>query len=233
MMFFNNPRGKVSRRGKKRRGGATAKRRRVVRRKARSSTSGASMAGKRKRAARKHTTRRRRRRSTAKRSVGVQVRRRGTVVYQGNPRRRHRRYRRNPGGRGIVTTIKNGVKDGAVILASEVVTKKAINMVSGFVPLGDGIAKSAVVGLGVPTIVALVARKSLGRYASLAIAASYAEGLRGILMHTPVGGLLSGSEAYDAYAVGGGDYGAYPAIAAPGMGAYPGAGYGEAEQYVQ
>lgn len=218
MLFFDNPKRKRGsrKRGRKR----TQKRVRVVRRAARSNSKGESMARKRSRKRRVS-----RRRGGARKSVGVQVRRRGLIVFQGNPRRRggRRRYRRNPsiGAGGIVATIKQGVKDGAVILVSQIATKKVIDLGSKFVPV-SGIAGAAITGLGGPVVIALIAKKVIPSQARLITAAAFAEGVRRILAATPVGGLL-------ADVVNAGDqseeYSAWPAPQIPAnMGAYPGAG---------
>lgn len=228
MIFFTNPKGVVSR---KRRGT-------VVRRKARSRSSGGTMArrrsrkGGRRRASVRHrrraVVRRRRRRSG---TAAVALRRRGVTVYRSNPpRRRRRSYRRNPFGSagGLVTTIKNGVKDGAVILASQIATRKALNLAQGVIPI-KGIPGVAIAGLGVPVIITLVARKVAPNFARLASAAAFAEGLRDILSATPVGPFLA--DVIDADNMSN-DMSAYPAPQVPpNMGAYPGGGLADADEY--
>lgn len=220
MVFFNNSTGtrKRARRSVARR--RKSRRRVVVRRKkttARSFSTGASMARRRRKA--RSRTGARRRRSSRRRSV---VLHRGFAV---NPRGRRRRrgFRRNPftsGGGGIVTTIKNGVKDGAVILAAQIATKKVMGLAQGVVPIG-GLPGQVITGLGVPVIVTLIVRKVASNFARLASAAAFAEGLRTILASTSVGPFLADSaDAGDQSS----DLSAYPENRPANMGAYPGMG---------
>lgn len=134
----------------------------------------------------------------------------------------------NPGN--IVAIIKTGVKDGAVILASQIATKKAIDLASRYVPV-SGIAGAAITGLGVPVVIALVARKALPAYARLATAAAFAEGVRRIVAASPAGPFLS--DVVNAVNQNE-EYGAWPAPqVGPGMGAYPGGLNDYDEAYVQ
>lgn len=187
MLFFDNPR----KRGKKSKNRRRASRRRNQRRTARVRSTGGSMA-RRARKRRASSSRRRRRRRSGSKTPAVALRRRGVTVYRSNPRRR--RYRRNPfgggGRRGIVGTLTEGVKDGAVVLVSQVAARKAINLASGFNPIG-GIAGQAITGLGVPVLITIAARKMLPKQAKLVSAAAFAEGMRGLLAQTPVGPFLA------------------------------------------
>jgi hypothetical protein len=164
---------------------------------------------------------RRRRRSRVGKTAAVALRRRGVTVYRSNPRRR--RFRRNPGGggTGVVATLKTGVKDGAIILASQIAARKAINIVSGFNPI-KGIAGTAISGLGVPVVLAIVARKVAPAQARLIAGAAFAEGLRGIISATPAAGLLAGMESDGTFLEGldaDGQLDAWPSV--PQIGAYP------------
>lgn len=226
MLFFDNP-GKARKRRKRKKTAMTR-----VRRKRKVHQVGSS---KRKtvRVSRKHhkeaAVARRKSRKHSRRSA-VKVHRRRRAGSKGRVTFRPRMvWAPNPGRSGIVVTLKNGVKDGAVVLASEVVTQKAINAAQKVVPL-HGIAGTAVVGLGVPVVVAIAARKVSAKYAGLVTAAAFAQGLRSILAQTPAAPFLSGTDYDGAYAVGDG-MGAYPALVAPAMGAYP--GEYTASEYVQ
>lgn len=166
---------------------------------------------------------RRRRRGGAKRAAQVVLRRRGVTVYRSNPRRR--RYRRNPGvsAGGIVSTLKTGVKEGAIILVAQVAARKGINLVARFNPI-QGIAGTAINGLATAIVGTLAVRKVAPNYARLASAGMFAEALRGILSSVPaVAPLLAG---YDD-GLGDGELEAWPAVRPANMGAYPGAMGGE------
>lgn len=114
---------------------------------ARTTKRSTSMARKAKRSG---ASRKRRRSSAKRRGAGVRLVRRGTTVYQGNPKRRRarggRRYHRNP---GILSGIKQQVMDAGATL----VGGAAARAITGFVPLPDGgvmgFAKSALVAVGV------------------------------------------------------------------------------------
>lgn len=227
MLFFSNPkRGKGRARNRRR----AVARRRGKRRSARVRSTGGSMARK-SRKRRASTGRRRRRRSGAK-APSVALRRRGVTVYRSNPRRRRRSYRSNPGGSGIVSTLKQGVKDGAVVLVSQIAARKAINVASAFNPI-KGVAGSAITGLGVPVILTIAARKIAPAQARLVSAAAFAEGMRGILASTPVGPFLAGFSAGTGYLDGvddvDGSLEAWPSV--PQIGAYP--TLGDEAEYVQ
>lgn len=155
----------------KRRGKAASKKR--TKAKARRSTSpfsktrrkGAQMAAK-KRRKRRVTARRaspRRKRRVTTRKPGITVKRRGQVVYQGNPRRRRkassRRYRRNPGG-GILSTVMRTGQDALAILGGMAVT----NLIARRIPFGEGnkaveVAKKIAVAIGL----GMVAQKAVSR----------------------------------------------------------------------
>lgn len=217
MLFFNNPH-RARKRSKKRVASVVRRRksrRRSVRRLTARSTGG-NMA-RRKRARRATRVSRRRRRRTTTTAVALQ--RRGRTVYRSNPRRRrrHRSYGRNPSFGGILGTLKNGIKDGAVVLAGEIAASKVINLVDRVNPIG-GIAGDAINGLGGAVAVSFLARKFAPNYSRLIAAAAFAQGLRKILSSTPVAPYLSSYESL------GGDaqYGAYQEVGS-GMSAWPGA----------
>lgn len=177
---------------------------------------------KRKRARR--TSSRRRRRSARKQRRFAAVR-----AYLPNPRRRRRRhYRRNPVfGGGLVTTLKNGVKDGLIVLGAQAATRRVMVFVGGFNPL-KGIPGVAVTGLGTAVAVSLLAKKMLPRQAGLISAAAFAEGLRGVIAATPAAPLFA-DYITDTQQIGewtsDEGYGAWPqipaSVAASGMGAWP------------
>lgn len=225
-MFFNNPRKKS--RVRKARTSVRARKRRVRRRV--QSLQGASMARGRKRARRRIGARRRRK--SVKRSPSVALRRRGVTVYRSNPRRRRRGYRRNPFGvsaRGIVGTVKDGVRDGAVVLASQVATARGIDMLApkagsdltkGYAHFYASQAGRAVLGLAVPTVIAMAAHRFAPKYSRMAAAGAFAQGLHYALSGFPqVAGFLNGYISDGEYTPEGG-YGAYEEIGS-GMSAYP------------
>lgn len=98
---------------------------------------------------RKRTTTKRRRRTTAKRRSGIRLVRRGTTVYQGNPRRKRRgsrRYRRNP---GIVAQVIGLAKDTGAVLVGGAVGRVASNLIPAFGnPLADA-AKGFAIAIGI------------------------------------------------------------------------------------
>ena len=140
------------------------------------------------------------------------------LVPRTNPRRRRRRYFGNPGGT-ILTTLKSGVKDGAIILVAQVITKKAIDLIAPRIPL-PGIAGVIVTGLGIPALIAIAGRKALPSQSRLVTAAAFAEGVRRIVAATPAGPFLSDVIDADAMSQ---EYSAWPAAQIPAnIGAYPG-----------
>ena len=150
-----------------------------------------------------------------------------------NPRRKYRRnprrhYRRNPFAvGGIASTLKAGVKDGAVVLVAQVIAKRAIGFVAGFNPL-KGLPGAAVTGLGTATVITIAARKFAPNLARLISAVAFAEGMRGVLMETPVGPFLGD------YSAGIEDgYGAWAQIPAPGVGAWANGMGAVEEEYAQ
>lgn len=225
MLFFANPkRGRKSRRKVRR---SRVRVRRAARRS--SPTKGASMARRKRSRRAGATVRRRRRRSTGRTRRFAAVR-----AYLPNPRRRRRRYRRNPfggGGGGVVNTLKNGVKDGLVVLASQAVTRRGLTFVTNLNPI-KGIAGTAISGLGTAVIVSMIGKKALPTWSRLISAAAFAEGIRGIIALTPAAPLFAD------YNISGGGvdvedgYGAWPQIPATvqaqGMGAWP--QFGNAEE---
>lgn len=234
MLFLANPGGKKPRRRKRK---TTA--RRVARRRTRRAKSTASKGGvmavrrRRKRrvsaAPRRRPVRRRRRRRAvvARAAAPVRRRRRRRAAVA----RSTRRYRRNPDTvRGIVGTLKQGVKDGALVLAGEVVQNKATALVDKFVPqMGSGVAaqmaRVGLVNLGVASIIAIGSRRVLPGYSRMVTAGAFSRGLANIIATTPIAPLLGDGVVYEGYDDGeagsvGTGMGAYPRVGA-GLGAYP------------
>lgn len=187
-------------------------------------------------APRRRPVRRRRRRSVvavhANPRKGVRRRRRSAVARRGPVRR----FRRNPDTvRGIVGTLKQGVKDGALVLAGEVVQNKATALADKFVPqFGTGMAaqmaRVGLVNLGVASAIAIGTRKFLPGYSRMVTAGAFSRGLANIIATTPAAPLLGDGVVYDegmgddydgvgAYARGIGAY----SQAGPGLGAFPSA----------
>jgi hypothetical protein len=187
----------------------------------------------RRRRRRAATTHRRRRRRSVTLSIN-RPRRRRVRRHHSNPRRR---YRRNPGmGGGIVSTIKQGVKDGAMVLVGEVAQGRASALAGKFVPVG-GIAGEAITGIGSAVIVTIAARKFLPGGARFIAAGAFANAVRRLVSAVsptaasllgdgeviggmPVGALYSAGNVLDD------GMGAYPG---GGLGAYPGGGLGDEE----
>ncbi len=178
---------------------------------------------------RRPVRRRRRRRSVAVVAAAPRRRRRSSVA-----RRRSsvRKFRRNPDTvRGMLGTIKQGVKDGALVLAGEVVQNKTTALADKFVPqFGAGVAaqmaRVGLVNLGVASAIAIASRKFVPGYSRMVTAGAFSRGLANIIATTPIAPLLGDGVVYDdgmgGYEEVGGGVGAYPALGAyPGMGAYP------------
>ena len=90
-------------------------------------------------ATRKRTTGKRRKRSTKRRS-GVRLVRRGTTVYQGNPKRRRRSrrgYRRNP---GMIRELFTLAKRSGLVLAGGSAGRMVNNLLPSF---GNPVADTA------------------------------------------------------------------------------------------
>lgn len=210
---------------------ATTARRRVRRTKAGAKGGGSMARRRRRRSVARHTAPRRRRR------------RRSVVVLRANPPRRRRRraatshskrrrYRRNPGisTGGIVSTIKQGAVDGALVLVGQTAQGRASALVSKVVPVG-GIAGAVIADVGSAVAVTMLARKFLPGRARMVAAGAFANAVRrtiAAVSPTTAALLGDGEEVsglpYGAgYEVGGG-IGAYPEV---GMGAYPGGGLGD------
>lgn len=178
--------------------------------------------------------RRRRRRRAA--TTHRRRRRRSVLVLRANPRRRsrrrvhhrRRRYHRNPGGAGIVSTIKQGVKDGAMVLVGEVAQGRASALAGKFVPVG-GIAGEAITGIGSAVVVTIAARKFLPGGARFIAAGAFANAVRRLVSAvSPTAASLLGDTG-DGAVIGGVPTGAlYSAgnVMDDGMGAYPGGGLG-------
>jgi hypothetical protein len=164
MLYFVNPASKGRKRqaskGKKKRKGPSRKQLAARRKFAAMARARARTAKKKKRATtrrkpamatrkRKRTTTKRRRRTTAKRRSGVRLVRRGTTVYQGNPRRKRRgrrRYHRNP---GIVAQLVGLAKDTGAVLVGGAVGRVASNVLPSFGnPIADA-AKGFAIAIGV------------------------------------------------------------------------------------
>lgn len=131
-----------------------------------------------------------------------------------------RSYGRNPpllsgGVGGVIGTIKRGVRDGLVILVSQVGTKKAITVIGGFNPI-KGMAGTAITGLGTAVGVTMAARKLTPNFAALVSAAAFAEALRLVLAASPVGPYLA-------------DYTADGSMGDDEFGAWAGSGLGDGE----
>ncbi len=241
MLFLANPGGKKPRKRKRK---TTARRvaRRRTRRAKTTASKGGSMAVRRRRkrrsvsaAPRRRPVRRRRRRAVAVVHANPVRRRRRRAAVAGRRRSGARRYRRNPDTvRGIVGTIKQGVKDGALVLAGEVVQNKATALADKFVPqFGTGVAaqmaRVGLVNLGVASAIAIGTRKFLPGYSRMVTAGAFSRGLANIIATTPAAPLLGDGVVYDEGM--GDDYdgvGAYAQPAAlgayaPSLGAYPSA----------
>lgn len=132
--------------------------------------------------------------------------------------------------RGIVGTIKQGVKDGALVLAGEVVQNKATALADKFVPqLGTGVAaqmaRVGLVNLGIASAIAIGTRKFLPGYSRMVTAGAFSRGLANIIATTPAAALLGDGVVYDDLGDdgdgSGNGVGAYPRAVGAGMGAYP------------
>lgn len=201
---------------------ATGARRRVRRTQGQTQSKGGSMA------------RRRRRRSVVRHSAPRRRRRRSAVVYMSNPRRRRRRvvarrrhsvrrYRRNPGGSGVVSTIKQGVKDGALILAGQAVQGRVSAMAARVVPIG-GLAGAVVTDVGAAVAVTILARKFAPGAARMISGGAFANAVKRVVtaVSPTAGGLLGDSEQNAGGIPLGGLYEADALSAYPdNMGAYP------------
>lgn len=177
---------------------------------------------KRRRRRRAATTHRRRRRRSVSLSINRPRRRSRRRVHH------RRRYHRNPGGSGIVSTIKQGVKDGAMVLVGEVAQGRASALAGKFVPVG-GIAGEAITGIGSAVVVTIAARKFLPGGARFIAAGAFANAVRRLVSAvSPTAASLLGDTG-DGAVVGGIPTGAlYSAgnVLDDGMGAYPGGGLG-------
>lgn len=207
---------------------AKSARRRVRRTKAGAKGGGITVAKRRRRRVRHAAAPRRRRR------------RRSVVVLRSNPRRRRRRhhithrrrYRRNPGlGGGVVSTIKQGVKDGFLVLVGQAAQGRASALAGKFVPIG-GIAGEAVTGLGSAVVVTLAARKFAPGAARIIAAGAFSNAVKRLVAAvSPGAASLLGDSDYMSipteYYDQGGGVGAYPGAGELGMGAYPGGGLGD------
>lgn len=182
--------------------------------------------------------RRRRRRRSIVRYAANPVRRRRTRRYRANSHRRARRhYRRNPGlAGGIVSTIKQGAVDGAMVLAGQTVVGRLSDLVQSKLPI-QGIAGSGIANVGSAVAVALIAKKAIPGQARMITAGAFAAAIKRIVTGVApgVGGLL-GDTGYDTAVgyPGVHSYGAWaspPVVIAPAphsrMGAYPGGGLGD------
>lgn len=175
------------------------------------------------------TRRRRRRRSTVRRAAPRRRRRRSVALVRSNPPRRRRRrrivarrhhrrrYRANPGGTGIVSTIKNGVVDGALVLVGQAAQGRASALVSRVVPIG-GLPGAAIADVGSAVAVTILARKFLPGRARMVSAGAFSNAVRRVIAAvSPTAAAMLGDgdvSYYDPHFVG---QGAYP----DQMGAYP------------
>lgn len=233
MYFLINPKDKKVRKTRKRSRRAKVARRRVRRTQRQTqSGKGTAMATRRRRRRRRHavaTPRRRRRR----RSV--------VTIYRANPRRRssrrrrvthRRRYRRNPGGTGVLATIKNGAIDGTLVLVGGAVQGRVAGFVAKVVPL-SGLPGVLVSDVGSAVAVTMLARKFLPGRARMVSAGAFANAVRRVVTAvSPTAGALLG----DGEQIGGGmpigglyEAGALNAYPEQQMGAYPGGGLGDTD----
>jgi hypothetical protein len=223
---------------KRKANGQFVKRAKAARRRVRRTKAGAKEGG--------TMARRRRRRSTVRHTAPRRRRRRrSVVVLRSNPRRRRRRtavarrvhhrrrYRRNPGGgSGIVATIKQGAMDGALVLVGQTAQGRASALVSKMVPVG-GLPGAILADIGSAVAVTMLARKFLPGRARMVSAGAFANAVRRTVsaVSPGVGAMLGDGDGYMSlpmeYYDQGGGVGAYP----DQMGAYPGGGLGDAEDF--
>lgn len=210
-----------------RRMAAGRRKRRTVTR-TRAATGGTVAKRRRKRRVVRRATARRRRRSP----VTVLARRR---VYATNPRRRRRRtthhrrrYHRNPGMGSIVGTIKQGVKDGALVLIGQTAQGRASAVAARFNPL-TGLAGAAVNEIGSAVLVTMLARKFTPNMARMASAGAFSNAVRHIVAAVSPGtaALLGDHTGYYTPAPYGYDTMDQGVGAYAQMGAYPGGGLGD------
>lgn len=123
-----------------------------------------------------------------------------------------------------MSTIKNGVMDGALVLVGQAAQGRASSLVSRFVPI-SGIAGTAISDVGSAVAVTILARKFLPGRARMISAGAFSNAVRRLVSAvSPTAGALLGDgdglpygTGYDPSLVAG--TGAYPELA---MGAYPG-----------
>lgn len=152
MLYMINPR--TRRRGASGRFTTTPRTRKTKRK-----TGGMTMAKRRRKAATKGRKRRRtvNRRRRVTRSPAVQVKRRGRVVYNSNPRRRRRRthYARNP---RIIAQVKQLTMDTIMVTAGGAVQRVAAK----FLPTMSNPLVEAAKGTAVAVAVGIAGRRFLG-----------------------------------------------------------------------
>jgi hypothetical protein len=153
----------------------------------------------------KNAPRRRRRRATAvavRASAPVKRRRRRRAVFASNPvrhrrtvRRHRRKFARNPGvsssTRGIVGSIVQGLKDGAVVVAGQVAARKIRGAITGMLPSTSQTAVKSGAGyvalsIGSAVAVSIAAKKFLPAQARMAAAGAFSEAINAALAQTPV-----------------------------------------------
>lgn len=172
MLYFVNPAGKKRRASKKKPSAAQLRARRkfaqMAKARAKSAKKSTKRAGKKgKVMAKRKGTAKRRRRSTAKRRSAVTSLRRHSV-YITNPRRKRRRtasvhrrrarYRRNPGVRSILGTVKQTAIDTALVLGGGAVGR----VVGGLLPAMKNPYAEAAKGTLVAVGVRMLGKRFLG-----------------------------------------------------------------------
>lgn len=246
MLFLTNP---ATKKKRKRTVGARPAKKRRARGKLQGAAKAAFLrrmaAGRRKRRAVVRTrtatggtvAKRRRRRAVVRRAA-PRRRRRRAVALAVNPRRRRRRVvrhhrrrlHRNPGMGSVVGTIKQGVKDGALVLIGQTAQGRASALAAKFNPI-SGIAGTAINEIGSAVLVTMAARKFAPGLARMASAGAFSNAVRRLVATVSPGTaalLGDGSAGYYTPAPYGydmleqGHMGAYPQ-----MGAYPGGGLGD------
>lgn len=133
----------------------------------------------------------------------------------------------------MLGTLKQGAKDGALVLAGEIVQNKATALVDKFVPqMGAGVAaqmaRVGIVNLGIASAIALGTRKFVPGMSRMLTAGAFSRGFANIIATTPAAPLLGDGVVYDDAGMGD-DYDGVGAYARPQLGAYatgPGTGMG-------
>lgn len=201
---------------------AKSARRRVRRTQGQTQSSGGSTVAKR----------RRRRRSVVRHAAPRRRRRRAVVRLASNPRRRRRRtavarhhttrrrYRRNPGGTGVVATIKQGVKDGALILVGQAAQGRVAAIVGKVVPIG-GLPGAVITDVGSAVAITMLARKFSPANARMIAGGAFANAVRRVVAAVSPGTAALLGDGGDDYLIDG-QPGVLSAWPDQQLGAYPG-----------